>query len=145
MGEFERVIFRVTSPLYAPLERRDAPWSVETRPDRTWPPTSHSQRQAPSQRMERGWWSLEMCTVCLGTGPLLRNTIRARAGVKSGNTPAALPTEAGSQASQGDVARGVAGGTGRRTDAHLVFGERARELYEDTVGRWHKRPRFGDG
>ena len=47
---------------------------------------------------------------------------------------------------QGDtVARGAAGGTGRRTDAHLVFGERARELYEDTVGRWHKRPRFGDG
>ena len=35
--------------------------------------------------------------------------------------------------------------TGRRTDAHLVFGESARELYEDTVGRWHKRPRFGDG
>ena len=30
-------------------------------------------------------------------------------------------------------------------DAHLVFGESARELYEDTVGRWHKRPRFGDG
>ena len=31
------------------------------------------------------------------------------------------------------------------TDAHLVFGERARELFEATVGRWHKRPRFGDG
>ena len=29
----------------------------------------------------------------------------------------------------------------RRTDAHLVFGE----LFEGTVGRWHKRPRFGDG
>ena len=33
----------------------------------------------------------------------------------------------------------------RRTDATLVFSERARELLEDRVGEWHWRPRFGDG
>ena len=43
-----------------------------------------------------------------------------------------------------DTGAETATNTGRRTDAHLVFGESARELYEDTVGRWHTRPRFGD-
>ena len=33
----------------------------------------------------------------------------------------------------------------RRTNATLVFSERARELLEDRVGEWHWRPRFGDG